>query len=272
MQKKLLFPNIAVLSVVLLSFSTGSSLGQSLQNSNGPAEFPPSSYQGKQFVDSKGCAYIRAGYSGRVTWIPRVSRSRKLLCGFRPTFENHVAENKSDTTIERPTAIAKKSLTKPLNEITNVKTVSRTIESKPLPKINKRSVPVPQVKTTDKLIAPCVGASPLSSKYINSGAGVRCGSQENGFQRKVIREEISPQSRNSLEPKQSRRLAGNVVTQQRQTNAFNPPSGYRAVHKDGRLNALRGVGTSSGDQQMALVWSNTVPRYLIDPLTGKPVK
>lgn len=51
-----------------------------------PAEFPPSSFTGSQFVDSEGCAFIRAGVGGAVSWVPRVDRSRNQLCNFQPTF------------------------------------------------------------------------------------------------------------------------------------------------------------------------------------------
>lgn len=51
-----------------------------------PAEFPPASYTANQYIDSAGCAFIRAGISGAVSWVPRVNRSRDQLCGFQPSF------------------------------------------------------------------------------------------------------------------------------------------------------------------------------------------
>lgn len=76
-----LLTSVAVTATLLM----GTASAQSLRNSQPPAELPPSSYAANQYVDSRGCVFVRAGIGGTTQWVPRVSRSREQLCGFQPS-------------------------------------------------------------------------------------------------------------------------------------------------------------------------------------------
>jgi len=77
---------VIAIGVIASSLGIGAVTAQSISSNEIPAEFPPSDFKGKQFVDSRGCVYIRAGVVGATTWVPRVTRERKVICGFKPTF------------------------------------------------------------------------------------------------------------------------------------------------------------------------------------------
>ncbi len=75
----------AIAAVAVLTFG-GAVSAQSVRDVGPPAELPPADFRGIQYVDSRGCVYIRAGVGGATNWVPRVNRNRDVLCGFRPTF------------------------------------------------------------------------------------------------------------------------------------------------------------------------------------------
>lgn len=76
--------SVAIMALIAGLSATGAE-ALSLKRGAQPAEQPPSSYKGNTYVDSRGCVYVRAGFGGGTTWVPRVTRNRKVVCGARPS-------------------------------------------------------------------------------------------------------------------------------------------------------------------------------------------
>lgn len=75
--------NTTVLATVLSASVAGA---QGLAQLGGPSNLPPAGFAGQQFVDNRGCLFLRAGFGTTVNWVPRVDRRHKPLCGYPPTF------------------------------------------------------------------------------------------------------------------------------------------------------------------------------------------
>ena len=69
--------------VAMLTFASGAMAATHIGT---PAELPPDDFAGRQFVDSAGCVFIRATVDGAVTWVPRLTVERPVLCAFGATF------------------------------------------------------------------------------------------------------------------------------------------------------------------------------------------
>lgn len=79
---------IIAIGVIAASIATSANTwvnAQTLRTAGPPAEYPPETFKGKQYVVSRGCIYIRAGADGYTTWVPRVTRDRKVVCGYKPS-------------------------------------------------------------------------------------------------------------------------------------------------------------------------------------------
>lgn len=272
----------AVILTVALTSDIASA--QTLRNADEPAEFPPSSFSGRQYVDSRGCVYVRAGFDGAVTWVPRVSRQRQVLCGFQPTFASNARPDAPvvpDSTQVASTRVppqqtpAQTTATPPPRQSgsargapppTTTPTPTRVVSAPPVrtkPPAKPRPVAPPVVTKPPVKTAPpparvatggCPGASPLSQQYLNNSKyPVRCGPQ--GTHPGAYATRGGAGAGVSVKP------APEIA----------PPPGYRAAFNDDRFNPHRGQQTRSGFQQMRLVWTSGVPRRLVDQNSGRDV-
>ncbi|MRU16269.1 hypothetical protein FDP25_12575 [Roseovarius sp. A21] len=200
-------------AVIAASMGIGVLQAQDMADVQVPAEFPPASYKARQYVDSRGCVYVRAGIDGNVNWVPRVSRSRKPICGFKPSLAGQSAKTtqtaaapksepkqiKIEATpkpkakpaptrtakgVKRPARTAKPTQVRKVPAATTatapktVKVIKRTAQApKPAPKAQPK-------RMVKKVAAPqgqpaCQGASAISRQYYRTapGTSVRCGPQ-----------------------------------------------------------------------------------------------
>ncbi len=304
---------LAVVAVMGGIGLTATSFAQAQDASRQPAEFPASSYKGKQYVDSRGCVFIRAGIDGNVTWVPRVSRDRKTVCGFRPTGGGGTAVAAAPAaaapvqiTLDTPPAPAPsvaqpapRRAAAPAPRRAAPPVVVRQTAPRPAPKprvvaaapqiIVPAPAPAAQVRRTTTTVAgrsACLGASAISQQYLR-GEGVRCGPQTQPIVgNRVVA--TAPRSYAQAAPVVTRpgyatggypagvtattRIAPKHVVQNRiNTRNVNVPNGYREVWDDDRLNPNRAEQNLAGRSDMLLVWTQTVPRRLINQATGRDV-
>ncbi|KAB7615424.1 hypothetical protein F9L33_01260 [Amylibacter sp. SFDW26] len=119
-----------------LMLATTTANTQTLRSDNGPAERPPASFKGNQYVDSKGCVYIRAGNGARVSWVPRVNRSRNVFCSSR---------NKPSLSATQLAAISGKPATRVKKPVVKAKPAPKPVKTAAAPTVQAQK-PVVQQK------------------------------------------------------------------------------------------------------------------------------
>jgi hypothetical protein len=289
-----------IAGAITLLLSSTAIQGQTLKNSNGPANFPPTSYAGTMFVDSAGCVFIRAGKGNRVTWVPRVTRSRQMVCGQRPTAVGGAASVQTATlprqqtvqpTNARQIAVPTSVQATNTQQVAAANTSGRVRKSGTFPPFSLAALfglqstgngagqgqlpsqPTNSANFAVAAVQPRVQAAPQAVNL-----GTRQLFRPFANDKKQIRQNASWSDPYTWvqQPVLRDPYSGQTVTRQGvQTASANNymvlPEGYQSVYKPGRLNTRRGVGNGTGDDTMNLVWTQTVPRRLINVSTGRDV-
>ncbi|MCH2094523.1 MAG: SPOR domain-containing protein [Rhodobacteraceae bacterium] len=242
----------SIIALIVAFGMTGGSVPVAFAQSNDdkmvPAEDPPKDFDGREFVDSRGCTYIRAGVNGSTTWVPRMTRSREVICGQSPTFAMAAAQPQVQT--------------------------ASAAEPKAEPKAVVQAQAVQTAAVASVARAPRVSSSiPLSVFQAPCGQGGPCGA----YRASQSEPMIQPAAPGPLQYREARpgevsnkdRIVPRHVYEQQRLSKVYPPYGYKEAWDDDRLNAKRTNQTLKGRAQMALIWTNTVPRKLVDATTGK---
>lgn len=235
-----------VRAIAFACFAAFSSVGFATAQSIGPAELPPADYQGQSYVDSKGCIFLKAGYGGDATWVPRVGQDRKPICGQAPT---DASAKISDATGQKGAATLPKRGKK------------RKILAAPL-------APV---------MIGCPVSVPVARRYATTDGGsvVICTAKNGSLIGAVS--PIYPKGSGvgaALSPK---RYVGATIPLSQgasagaQAAAIAPPPGYEAAWTDDRFNPMRGKGTAEGQAAQDKVWTRDVPAEEIAAST-KPAR
>ena len=271
------YTTTALALVIAIGATTVSA--QNLRDADQPAEFPPSSYTGKQYVDSKGCVFVRAGFDGAVTWIPRVNRKRKVLCGFSPTFAS--APPKPEI-VEPPKVVAAAPAPEQVQPVVRVApkpvppkprvVATAPVRAAPLPTVKPLPTQVVVAKPRPVQAAPtrvvtaggaCPGVSGISQRYLqnNGSHKIRCGPQADHPGNYATNGVLT--GGNGYNPGQVVRVSPGPE--------IKPPPGYKAAFEEDRFHPNRGVQTREGFYQMRLVWTAGTPRRLVDQNSGRDV-
>lgn len=289
-----------VVSSTLLACVLSASLAQaqSLARIGGPANLPPAGFSGQQFVDARGCLFLRAGFGATVNWVPRVDRGRKPICGMTPSFgPAAVAAVEADMAPEpRVVAPAVVAPSRPAVVVAAVPQVAPaaprgsllgTLFAAPSP---ARTTPAPQVVATPAQPAyraeaaatgqiRCFTSAPRLERVLLRSGGTALVCTRGDGTLTGWRSPLFPAGAGVGAALNNQMMAGATVlgqtTPTTRASVPTPPPGYRAAWTDGRLNPLRGVGTANGQAQQDQVWTRDIPAQLVvqqpqQPVTAKP--
>ncbi|MDP2087079.1 MAG: SPOR domain-containing protein [Gemmobacter sp.] len=298
------FPVAIVASFVFVS--VGHAQGRA------PAELPPAGYAGQQYVDSKGCLFIRAGFGGQVNWVARIDRARNPICGQTPSTAVMAAAKRDlavpvaeapQPRIAAAAPVAVATAPRPAAPRGTVPTASyapppvtygaptplqpvaappRAAAQMAAPRIALSPAPEPTVMT-----APQAAVAPVQGATVGIAVSRTAGCPDHAPVGQVYPLHrggsllvcaSGPHRLTGLRPGDIERLAEARATahatpvQRSQPDLMAPPPGYKPAWRDDRLNPQRAQGTAQGHQQMLQVWTDKPPQQLRHPAYAQPRK
>ncbi|MEM7295025.1 MAG: SPOR domain-containing protein [Pseudomonadota bacterium] len=226
---------LGMFAAVLIGLTpiAGAVEAQSLRETVAPAETPPASFTGRQYVDSDGCVFVRAGVNGATRWVPRVTRDRQVVCGATPTRVAGATTTVQAAPATQQTVATAASMPRAAPVIAAPR-VAPTVIS---PQRTQQRAPQTVFQPSRQAQARSVGCGGVSQ--------VRCGPQSQSPQ--YIRRITSGGGfANGLARNGAGGLQEQYMVSPHVTSSSNP-QGYQPVWTDGRLNPARGVtvGTSA---------------------------
>ena len=234
----------AVCAIVLSTTCAGA---QGLARLGGPANLPAAGFTGQQFVDNRGCLFLRAGFGATVNWVPRVDRQHRPLCGYPPTFGAAVV-----------VAVEADVAPDPQMRVTAPVVAAKPVVAAAAQRSSAASGQIGCWSTAPRLerVLLRTGGTAL---VCTRGDGTLTGWRSPYFPR-------TAGAGAALSGRQvtAEMMTGAAVLGSLRNNAVpTPPRGYKLAWKDDRLNPLRGVGTAAGQAQQDQVWTQDVPAVLV---------
>lgn len=188
-------------------------------------------------------------------WVPRMTRSREVICEQSPTFAKATGGETAQP-IE-VTEVQPKAAPQP---VVQAQSTQRVVRSAAAPVIRRPRVSHAPIVLSN-VAAPCGYGGPCSE--FDYGASP--------VHETTAKAPVSYREARPGEVSNSDRIVPRHVYEQQRLSRVSTPYAYKKAWDDDRLNPKRAHQTLKGRAQMALVWTNTVPRELVDSNSGQVV-
>lgn len=259
-----------------------------------PRELPPKGYTQLQYVDSRGCAYLRAGFGDDVRWVPRVGPDKAAMCNQTPTLKSAraaMADLDAATTADASTAALAAQPGPPLDAMAPDRRAARTAPRPTTPQTAAAQSAEVKAVAPDATTGPvrtiaCAAETPFLQRVplADGGTTLVCSTaqgQLSGLRPPILSHGTPGQGLSPAPAPASAPSAKPLPARRMPVPELMVPEGYVAAWKDDRLNPRRGIGTETGQAQQDGLWTRRTPARLVparrqaaarqpDPIAASP--